>query len=69
VKAATTVEAFNLYFDAGFEDGEFDTIGGVVLKEFGHLPKREEKILIGRFEFQVLNADSRRIRLLHLNCR
>lgn len=68
VKAATTVEDFNVYFEAGFQDDEFDTIGGIVMKEFGHLPKREEKVLIGRFEFQVLNADSRRIRLLHLNC-
>ncbi len=33
-----------------------------------HLPKREETVSVGRFEFRVLNADSRRIRLLQLNC-
>ena len=44
----------------------FDTIGGIVVKEFGHLPKREETVDLGGFHFRVLNADSRRIRLLHL---
>lgn len=69
VKATTTIEDFNEYFDAEFEDAEFDTIGGIVLKQFGHLPKREEIVALGRFEFRVLNADSRRIRLLQLTCR
>ena len=68
VKATTTIEDFNEYFNTDFDEDGFDTIGGIVLKEFGHLPKREETISVGRFEFRVLNADSRRIRLLHLNC-
>ena len=66
IKAVTSVEDFNEHFDAEFSDEEFDTIGGVVMHSFGHLPKREETIDIDRFTFKVLNADSRRIRLLHL---
>jgi magnesium and cobalt transporter len=66
VKAATSIEDFNVQFETDFADDEFDTIGGFVMKQFGHLPKREETIIVGGLEFRVLNADSRRIRLLHV---
>jgi len=66
VKAVTPIDEFNAYFDTDFSDEEFDTIGGIVMQRFGHLPKREETIAIDRFQFRVLNADSRRIRLLQM---
>lgn len=69
VKAVTTVEDFNEYFHANFDEDASDTIGGVVLRKFGRLPKRGEKVSVDRFDFQVLHADSRRIRLLQLDCR
>lgn len=68
VKATTPIDDFNAYFDCSLAEDEFDTIGGIVLKEFGHLPKREETVRVGHLHFRVLNADSRRIRLLHLTC-
>jgi magnesium and cobalt transporter len=66
VKATTTIEDFNEYFDREFDDEEFDTIGGIVLKAFGHLPERGEQVGIDDLEFKVLNADSRRVRLLQV---
>lgn len=66
VKALTPIEDFNQNFNATFDMTEFDTIGGLVLKAFGHLPKRGENILIDRFRFKVLHADNRRIRLLRV---
>lgn len=69
VKAVTTVEDFNAYFEANFDEDASDTIGGVVLRKFGRLPKRGDKVSVDRFDFQVLHADSRRIRLLQLDCR
>ena len=68
VKATTPVEDFNEYFGSTLAGGDFDTIGGLVLKAFGYLPKREEAVSLERFHFRVLNADSRRVRLLHLTC-
>ena len=68
VKATTPVEDFNAFFESDLAGDEFNTIGGVVVKEFGYLPKREETVRMGRFLFRVLNADSRRVRLLHLRC-
>ncbi len=66
VKAETTIEDFNEHFRTAFDDDEFDTIGGIVLQAFGHLPKRGEETKLNGFEFRVLNADSRRLRLLRV---
>jgi len=66
IKALTPIDEFNAAFDTGFSEEEFDTIGGYVTQYFGHLPKRDERINIEGFRFKVLNADSRRIRLLQL---
>lgn len=66
VKANATVEDFNDYFATEIKD-EFDTIGGVVLRAFGHLPERGESVELHGLEFEVLNADSRRLRLLRVN--
>lgn len=66
VKAGTPIEDFNEVFETDFSDDEFDTIGGIVLQQFGHMPRREETVTLGPFRFRVLNADSRRIRLLQM---
>ncbi|BCA26971.1 HlyC/CorC family transporter [Metapseudomonas otitidis] len=67
VKALTPVDAFNSFFETDFSEDEFDTIGGLVMGAFGHLPKRNETTEIGGFRFRVLNADSRRLHLLRLS--
>lgn len=66
VKALTTIEDFNEYFGTHFSDDEFDTIGGLVLKGFGHLPKRGETLKIDNYKFKVLHSDNRRIYLLEV---
>ncbi len=66
VKALTPIEEFNDYFHADFSDEEFDTIGGLLMYEFGRLPRRGETRDIGRFRFKVLHADSRRLHLLRV---
>jgi magnesium and cobalt transporter len=67
VKATTTIEDFNEYFGEGFSDEEFDTIGGIVLQAFGHVPELGETVKLGVLRFEVLNADSRRLRLLRVD--
>lgn len=66
VKASTLIEEFNDYFHSHFSDEEFDTIGGIVLQGFGHLPKRGESVKIQNFRFKVLHGDNRRIYLLEV---
>ena len=66
LKALLPIEDFNEHFGTDFSDEEFDTIGGLVMNAFGHLPKRGELLDIGNYRFKVLHADSRRIHLLQL---
>ncbi|MBS0398237.1 MAG: CBS domain-containing protein [Proteobacteria bacterium] len=66
VRALAPIEDFNRYFGTAFSDEEFDTIGGLILQEFGRLPRRGESILIGQIEFRVLRADRRRIDTLRV---
>lgn len=64
VKATTPIDEFNHFFHTHLPDEEYDTIGGLVLKGFGHLPKRKESVHIEGIPFTVLRANSRRIQLL-----
>lgn len=66
VKALTPVDDFNEFFRSSFSEDDFDTIAGVVMSAFGHLPKRNETIEIDRIRFRVLNSDSRRLHLLRI---
>ncbi len=66
VKAITPVEEFNDYFTVDFPDHEFDTIGGLALKQFGRLPRRGDTTQFYGFKATVLNADNRTIRLLKI---
>jgi magnesium and cobalt transporter len=66
IKAQTEIAAFNEKFGSEFSDEEFDTIGGLVLRAFGRLPKRGETTTIDKFRFRVVRADSRRIYTLQV---
>ncbi len=66
IKALTPIDEFNEVFGARFSDEEFDTIGGIILQQFGHLPSRNETAQLDRYEFKVINADNRQIHLLRM---
>ena len=66
VKALTEVEDFNEYFNADFDEEKADTVGGLVMMELGHLPKRGEVVEVGEFQFRVVRADNRRVHLLEV---
>lgn len=61
VQALTRVQEFNDYFSTRFSDEEYDTIGGLVMHQFGRLPRRGETATMDGLEFKVLRADRRRI--------
>ncbi|MGE0387804.1 MAG: transporter associated domain-containing protein, partial [Gammaproteobacteria bacterium] len=66
IRARTPLVDFNEYFGTAFETREYDTIGGLVLREFGRVPARGEEIDHAGFNFKVLRADQRRIHLLRV---
>lgn len=61
VKALTTIEEFNQTFSTTFSDDEVDTVGGLVMTAFGHLPGRGEVVDIEGYSFKVTAADNRRV--------
>ena len=66
INAQTPLEEFNDYFHSDFKHDEFNTIGGVVLHQFGRLPYRSETIEMEGFQFKVLKCDKRRLYQLEL---
>ncbi|MDR2015186.1 MAG: CBS domain-containing protein [Azoarcus sp.] len=61
VKAITPIGDFNEVFGTALNDEEVETIGGLLIRHFGRLPRRGEIAVIGGWRFHVLRADSRRI--------
>lgn len=61
VNALTPISTFNRYFNVDYSDGDFDTIGGLILQKFGFLPKRNETITFDNFEVMILKATRRGI--------
>jgi magnesium and cobalt transporter len=66
VKALTSIEELNDFFDSKLDENIAETLGGVLMKTLGHLPKRGESITIERFLFKIMSADSRRIKTVQL---
>lgn len=66
VLALTPIETFNAYFNKNFNNEEFDTIGGIVLQSFSHLPKAGETVLLEDLEITILEASDRGIKRLRI---
>jgi hemolysin (HlyC) family protein len=61
VDALTPIEDFNAQLQSAFSDEEYDTIGGLVTAEIGHLPDPGETAVLGDLAFEVTRADDRRV--------
>jgi magnesium and cobalt transporter len=66
VRALTPIADFNRYFSTSFPDEDYDTIGGLLMQQFGRLPRRGETIKVADLEFRIVRADRRRIDLLRV---
>ncbi|HJP03861.1 MAG: transporter associated domain-containing protein [Gammaproteobacteria bacterium] len=66
VMALTRIDEFNEYFSCNLDDDDYETIGGLIMREFGRLPRRGESIRRDGFEFTVVQADRRRIHRLEV---
>ena len=66
VMALTRIDEFNEYFESALDDDDYDTIGGLVMRAFGRMPRRGETTSSGGFCFRVVHADRRRIHRLEV---
>ena len=65
VKALTPLEEFNDYFKCEYQN--FDTIGGLLLSKFTHIPKIGEHIELDDFKFTITQAGNRRIKQFRIH--
>ena len=67
VRGVTRIEEFNEYFGAHFsEEQGYETVAGLLMRQFGRLPRRGESLTFEGFEFRVMRADRRRIDALRV---
>lgn len=67
VRALTPIDEFNETMGTDFSDEEFDTIGGLLMRHIGHMPKNGEEAVIESCHFKIMVADSRRIHLMQVS--
>ena len=66
VKARTGLDEFNEHFGTDWKSDDYETIGGLVISQLGHLPKQGEELEYMEYSFRVLRADRRRVRLVRV---
>jgi len=67
VKGTTDVRKLELFFHTELESDDFTTVAGLILKHLDHLPAIGEGIEYKGFRFEVVDADTRRIRTVRLH--
>lgn len=66
VNALTEIDEFNDFFKTQWQAEDVDTIGGLVIQAFGHLPTKGESIEVNGYNFKVVSCDGRRINQLQM---
>jgi CBS domain containing-hemolysin-like protein len=66
VEGATEIRKVELLFDKEVEADDFTTIAGLIINELGHVPVAGEKLEHKGLEFEVVDADSKRVSRVRL---
>lgn len=66
IKALTPMEEFDEYFSTELATDEYDTVGGFIVSQLEHMPKKGESLVVDSMRFEVIRADNRRVHLVKL---
>jgi magnesium and cobalt transporter len=66
IKALTPIEEFDEYFNTHLATDEYDTVGGFIVNEMEHMPKKGESLTVDNMRFEIVRADTRRVHLVKL---
>lgn len=66
IDGSMQLDDFDQRFDASLEVQDVETVGGLVLNEFGELPAKGDVVVIDDFKFTVFSVAQNRITKLHL---
>lgn len=67
IDALTPIADFNERFNCGFDEQEYDTMGGLIASAAGRLPEVGELVEVGDLQFKVIKSGKRRIELLEVD--
>lgn len=59
--AKVNLEVVEEFFKTTLPEGPYESVGGLIIHQLGHLPVPKETVKIGALHFQVLNATQRRV--------
>ncbi|HKV38428.1 MAG TPA: hemolysin family protein [Blastocatellia bacterium] len=66
VSGAAEIKQVELLFEKEIESDDFTTVAGLIINELGHVPDVGEKLQFKGLEFEVAEADSRRVKRVRL---
>ncbi|MBM4208576.1 MAG: CBS domain-containing protein [Gammaproteobacteria bacterium] len=66
IKALAPMEEFDDYFQTQLATNEYDTLGGFIVSQLEHMPKKGETLEVDNMRFEVVRADTRRVHLVKL---
>lgn len=56
VDGLTTIDDFNIFFNCSLPSPDVDTIAGLVIHSFGHIPHAGEELKLENFDIKILKA-------------
>ena len=68
-EASIPLNEVELRLGVRFPEGDFETLAGYLLEEFGRIPVRGDSVTFDRMELEVLTADRRRIESVQIDLR
>jgi magnesium and cobalt transporter len=66
IKALIPIEEFDEFFSTHLACDDYDTIGGFLLSQLEHMPKKGESVIVNKMKFEIIRADNRRVHLIKL---
>jgi len=66
VDARLAVSKLEEYFDVEFPEGEYESVGGLIIHSLGNLPKSGDKITLHDLEIITESADDRKIYMIRV---
>ncbi len=64
IDGSLSIAQFNDEFGEMLNEGEFETIGGLILHQLGELPEEGVVIALGKYSFAVEEVEANRIKTL-----
>lgn len=60
------LDYLNEQYDFDFPENEAETLSGYIIEQYKSIPRQKERIIIGRYEFDVLNVSNTRIETIKM---